>query len=135
MMIAPGAKAADSFPAADAPDLTQVHTAIDAKNYDAALAELKTLVAEHQQPDVYSLMGYVLRKTGDRAQAMTYYRKALDLDPDHKGALEYQGELYVELGQIDKARENLAKLDALCSVGCDEQADLKADIEYATKQK
>ena len=69
-------------------------------------------MVDYQQPDVYSLMGFALRKTGDRAQAMTYYRKALEADPAHKGALEYQGELFVELGQIDKAKENLAKLNS-----------------------
>jgi tetratricopeptide (TPR) repeat protein len=133
--IAPAVKAADSLPSGDAPDLTKVRRAIDAKNYNAALAELKALVVTYQQPDVYSLMGFVLRKTGDRPQAMTYYRKALDIDPRHKGALEYQGELYVELGQIDRAKENLAKLDGLCWFGCEEKDDLKAAIAHATKQK
>ncbi|NJL16993.1 MAG: hypothetical protein HC938_07165 [Nitrospira sp.] len=41
----------------------------------------------------------------------TFYAKALDFDPNHKGALEYQGELFVELGQVDKAKRN-AKLEA-----------------------
>ena len=35
---------------------------------------------------------------------------ALDFDPQHKGALEYLGELYVETGQVDKAKENVAAL-------------------------
>ena len=59
-------------------------------------------------------MGHALWKTGDPAQGMTYYNKALALNPMHKGALEYQGELFVELGQLDKAKENLAKLNHLC---------------------
>jgi tetratricopeptide (TPR) repeat protein len=134
-VIAPVATANMTDPADDAPDLTKVRAAIDAKKYDAALADLKVLVVTYQQPDVYSLMGFALRKTGDRPQAMTYYRKALDLDPEHKGALEYQGELYVELGQIDKAKENLARLDHLCRSGCEEEDDLKADIEHATHSK
>lgn len=66
---------------------------------------------------------------------MIYYRKALDIDPGHKGALEYQGELYVELGQIDKATENLEKLNRICSSGCEEQEDLKAAIDQAQKPK
>ena len=92
------------FQTKDAPDLSAVRVAIKAKNYDAALAQLKVIVVSSPHPDVYSLMGFALRKTGDRAQSMVYYRKALDADPTHKGALEYQGELYVELGQIDLAK-------------------------------
>jgi tetratricopeptide (TPR) repeat protein len=132
--ILPAAHAAD-VQTRDAPDLTAVRAAIKAKNYDAALAQLKVIVATSSHPDVYSLMGFALRKTGDRPQAMAYYRKALDADPTHKGALEYQGELYVELGQIDQAKANLAKLDKLCWFGCEEEEDLKEAIARAPKTK
>jgi tetratricopeptide (TPR) repeat protein len=132
--IAPAANA-DLGSTKDAPDLSAVRAAIKAKNYTTALAQLKTIEVTSQHPDVYTLMGFALRKTGDRAQAMTYYKKALDEDPTHRGALEYQGELYVEIGQIDKAKENLAKLHKLCSpFGCEEQKDLEEDIEHASKQ-
>jgi tetratricopeptide (TPR) repeat protein len=134
-MAATAAYAADSLPSKDAPDLTTVRAAINAKHYDTALVELKRLEVNYKQPDVYSLMGFALRKTGDRPQAMTYYRKALELDPTHKGALEYQGELYIEIGQIDKAKENLKKLDKLCWFGCEEEDDLKEAIETASKAK
>jgi tetratricopeptide (TPR) repeat protein len=132
--VMPAAHAADSPATKDAPDLSKVRAAIKVKKYDVALAELKSMLANpnNQHPDVYSLMGFSLRKTGDRAQAMTYYRKALDADPTHRGALEYQGELYVELGQIDKAKENLAKLNRLCLFGCEEQRDLKEAIAHAS---
>ena len=127
--------AADSIPTKDSPDLSKPRAAIKAKNYDAALADLKVLVVKYPEPDVYSLMGFVLRKTGDRTQSMTYYQKALAADPTHRGALEYQGELFVELGQIDKARENLARLDKVCTFGCEEKDDLKEAIAHAPKPK
>jgi tetratricopeptide (TPR) repeat protein len=129
----PIAYAVDNVTSKDAPDLSSVRAAIKAKNFDAALVELKGMLVMYQHPDVYNLMGFSLRKTGDRAQAMTFYRKALDFDPAHKGALEYQGELYVELGQFDKARENLAALDKLCPSGCEERDDLKEAIAHAPK--
>jgi len=124
----PAAWAVDNVTSKDTPDLTTVRAAIKAKNFDAALAELKSLAAMYQNPDVYNLLGFALRKTGDRQQSMTYYKKALDFDPEHKGALEYQGELYMELGQADKAKENLAKLTRLCPTGCEELDDLKEAI-------
>lgn len=132
---APAVHAADSPSIKEGPDLSGVRAAIKVNNYDAALAQLKPMVVNNPQPDVLSLMGFALRKTGDRSQAMTYYRRALDADPTHKGALEYQGELYVELGQLDKARENLAKLDRLCWFGCEEATDLKQAIAHAPKGK
>jgi tetratricopeptide (TPR) repeat protein len=77
-------------------------------------------------------MGFSLRKTGDYKQAYTFYRKALDFDPDHKGALEYLGELYAETGQLDKAKENVARLRELCPSGCEELADLEKAISTST---
>ena len=76
-------------------------------------------------------MGFSLRKSGDYQQAYTFYRKALEFDPDHKGALEYLGELYVEIGQVEKAKENLAQLKRLCPGGCEELADLEHAITAA----
>lgn len=131
MGFASGARAVDNVTTKDAPELATVRAALKAKNYDAALAELKGMLVMYQHPDVYNLMGFALRKTGDRGQAMTFYRKALDFDPAHKGALEYQGELYVELGQFDKAKENMAKLERLCPAGCEELEDLREAIAHA----
>jgi tetratricopeptide (TPR) repeat protein len=70
-------------------------------------------------------MGFTLRKTGDYTTALTYYRKALDFDANHKGAREYLGELYVETGDLSKAREQLAVLEKLCPQGCEEREDLE----------
>jgi tetratricopeptide (TPR) repeat protein len=126
-----GALAVDTISSSDAPDLTSVRTKIKAKDYQGALAELTPMLETHQHADVYSLMGFSLRKTGDYKQAYTFYRKALDFDAVHKGALEYLGELYVETGQIEKARENLDTLRKLCPAGCEELADLEQAITKA----
>src|SRR5712672_4880704 len=126
------ALAVDNVTSKDAPDLTSVRAKIKAKDFKAALAELTPMLATNQHADVYNLMGFSLRKTGDYKQAFTFYRKALDFDPEHKGALEYLGELYVETGQIDKARENVVLLKRLCPSGCEELADLEAAITHAS---
>jgi tetratricopeptide (TPR) repeat protein len=85
-----------------------------------------------QHADVYNLMGFSLRKTGDYPTALTFYKKALDFDADHKGAHEYLGELYVETGQMPKAKEHLAILEKLCPQGCEEREDLAEAIAAAT---
>ena len=119
------ALAVDTVTSKDAPDLTSVRTKIKAKDYQAALVELRTLADTHQHADVYSLMGFSLRKTGDYPNALTFYKKALDFDANHKGAREYLGELYVETRDLPKAREQLAVLEKLCPQGCEEREDLE----------
>ena len=125
------ALAVDVVTSRDAPDLTSVRAKIKAKDFKAALAELTPMLETHQHANVYNLMGFSLRKTGDYRQAYTFYRKALEFDPEHKGALEYLGELYVETGEIDKARQNVALLQKLCPGGCEELADLEQAIAGA----
>jgi Flp pilus assembly protein TadD len=126
------ALAVDTVSASDAPDLSAIRARIDAKDYGAAIAGLNGLIDQGvSSPDVYNLLGYSLRKSGDRKSALTFYQKALEFDPDHKGALEYLGELYVEMGDLGKARENLARLEKLCPQGCDELSDLKGAIAQA----
>src|SRR5579864_8681263 len=87
LMPAP-AFAVDNMSSTDAPDLTSVRAKIKAKDYAAALAELRDLAEDTQQADVYNLLGFTLRKTGDFKTSLTYYTKALELQPDHKAARE-----------------------------------------------
>jgi tetratricopeptide (TPR) repeat protein len=106
-------------------DLSSVRAKIQVGSYAAALDELRGLAEDTQQADIYNLMGYTLRKTGDYATSLTYYTKALQLQPDYRPAREYLGELYVETGDIGKAREQLAALVKLCPGGCEERQDLE----------
>ncbi len=125
-----------SKPDATAPDLTAVRTKIKAKEFAPAITDLTALVnGGTLHPDVYSLLGFSYRKSGDRTNGALYYRKALDLDPWHKGALEYQGEMFVEMGDLPKAKTNLAKLVQLCPSGCEEREDLEKDIREAEAKK
>ncbi|WP_309665510.1 tetratricopeptide repeat protein [Tabrizicola sp.] len=111
-----------------APDLTSVRAKIAAEDYPAALEELRDLAEDNQQADVYNLMGFALRKTGDFETSLSYYTKALELEPEHKAAHEYLGELYVETNDLAKANEQLEILKSLCPSGCDELEDLQAVI-------
>jgi Flp pilus assembly protein TadD len=122
------AYAVDNMSSTDAPDLTSVRAKIKAKDYAAALAELRDLAEDTQQADVYNLLGFALRKTGDFKTSLTYYTKALELEPEHKAAREYLGELYVETGNMAKAKEQLDVLALLCPGGCEEREDLERAI-------
>lgn len=125
------APAADTVTSTSPPELSPVRAKIKAREFASALTDLKVMADKVQHADVYNLMGFCLRKTGDYTTALTYYKKALDFDPDHKSAHEYLGELYVETGQMAKAREHLAILVRLCPTGCEEREDLEKAIAEA----
>ena len=97
------AYAVDNMSSTDAPDLTSVRAKIKAKDYAGALAQLRELADDVQHADVYNLLGFTLRKTGDFKTSLTYYTKAIEMAPEHKAAREYLGELYVETGNLEKA--------------------------------
>ncbi|MBT9598544.1 MAG: tetratricopeptide repeat protein [Vitreoscilla sp.] len=126
-----GAMAADSSPspAPAADKLTAARSLIQQDKWVAAIDELKR-VDERGSADWNNLMGYSHRKAKvpDYAAAERYYDEALRIDPKHKGALEYSGELYLMLNQLPKAEQRLAALDKLCFLPCQEFTDLKAAI-------
>jgi tetratricopeptide (TPR) repeat protein len=131
LSLTSGAFAVDLVISKDAPDLASARAKIKAKDFKGAIAELEPMLITHQHADLYNLLGFSLRKSGNITLGATFYSKALDFDPDHKGALEYQGEMFVELGQIDKAKANLVKLVKLCPQGCEEREDLEKVIASA----
>lgn len=114
-------------------DLTSVRQKVKAKDWKAAIEELKPIVARVDNADAYNLYAFSLRNTGDYRQAFTYYGKALDFDANHKGAHEYLGELYVMTNNMPKAHEHLAILEKLCPSGCEELDDLRKAIAAGPK--
>jgi len=86
----------------------------------------KAYVKDKKNADILNYLGYTLRKTGDFEKAETYYLKGLELDSGHLGINEYLGELYVQTGRIELAKERLQVLDG-CK--CEEYEELKELIE------
>jgi len=117
-------------PAASADKLGNARTLIAAKQWPAAIDELKR-VNDTASADWNNLMGYTLRKgkTPDLAASEKYYDEALRIDPHHRNTLEYSGELYLMKGDPDKAQARLASLSTECSANCEQYADLKSAIE------
>ena len=105
---------------------------INQGEYKAAFEELSlTSAAFGPHPDVTTYLGYTQRKLGNYDLAKSYYAMALKVDPKHKGANEYLGELYVETGELDKANVQLAKLEEICTFGCIEENELRGWIADA----
>ena len=102
---------------------------INKKQYSDAIIKLNdALETDRKNADIYNYLGFSHRKLGKMEQAAVYYNKALEINPKHKGALEYQGEMYLTLNEINKAEENLKKLDKICFLGCSEFDKLKKSI-------
>lgn len=78
-----------------------------------------------ENPDILNYLGYSHRKTGDFENAEVYYKLGLSINPNHIGINEYLGELYVQTGRIDKAKERLKVLE---NCKCDEFEVLKSVI-------
>ncbi len=110
---------------------------IKAGNYQRAIELLqKTIASDSQNADAWNYLGLSQRKLKRFDQALVAYQKALAIDPEHLGANEYLGELYLQTGDLAKAKERLEKLDDVCFFGCDEYDDLKQAIRaYEASQK
>jgi predicted Zn-dependent protease len=63
-------------------------------------------------------------------KAIRLAAEALELEPNDLDAIEVQGEAMVELGAIPRAKENLAKLQKLCSNNCRQVTELSAAISH-----
>lgn len=75
--------------------------------------------------DVLNYLGFTSRHLGRTDEALAYYREALTLNPGHRGATEYLGELYLQLGRRAEANQMLARLDLLCPYSCAEREELQ----------
>lgn len=139
LLLAAPASAADMNPpedskAATADPLATPRRLIAAKDWPGALTALRAQ-PQAGNADWHNLLGYTLRKhkPPQLAEAEAAYLQALQIDPAHRGANEYLGELHVMKGDLPKARERLAVLDKLCPSGCVEREDLQRAIAAAGK--
>src|SRR5688572_25196528 len=113
------------------PALEQARAAIAKQDWAGAQGVLREAVQRNpQDADYHNLYAYSMRKGANPSMDLVFrhYNEALRLNAKHRGAHEYIGEAYLMSGNVAKAKEHLAQLDKLCSVGCEEFAKLKKEI-------
>ncbi|MEO8603178.1 MAG: tetratricopeptide repeat protein [bacterium] len=71
----------------------------------AEAAYRKTIDLNPKLAEAWNGLGHALKKQRRFEQALSAYDEALRLRPNFPLAMEYLGELYVETGQLSKARE------------------------------
>ena len=107
---------------------------INKEDYTGALTFLEAEIAKNpDNADAWNLTGYASRKMGDYAASEVAYDKALAIDPKHKGALEYKGELYLTLGNLEGAENMFDRLNKVCFLSCKEKKQLAAAIRTYKK--
>ena len=130
-------QAADTVPIKSDPAwLTESRASIKAEKYDQAIKQLQA-ANETSSADWNNLLGYSLRKKQppDLVGAEKYYQAALKIDPHHRGALEYYGKLKLINNDLPGAEALLARLDKVCTFGCEEYSDLKEAIQKYKSRK
>jgi len=117
-------------PAKAADPLARARELITAKQWPAAIAELKRVNATGDA-NWNNLMGYASRKGSppDLASAEKYYGAALAINPKHLGTLEYLGEMRLQQGDLAGAEKELAALKAATFMKSEEYRDLQGAIE------
>jgi Flp pilus assembly protein TadD len=108
--------------------------AIEEKQWAEAIERLgKALVRDPDNPDLENWLGYSHRKLAKYDLAFKHYKRAIELDPRHRGAHEYIGETYLLVGDVAGAEKHLAALREICLLPCEELTDLEAAIKAYKK--
>lgn len=99
--------------------------AVKDNKFNEAIPLLEKVVArDPNHVDAHNYLGFSLRKVGQYDKAAMHYRTALQLKPDHRQAIEYYGELFLQTKDLPRAEEQLATLRRLCPSGCAELTEL-----------
>ena len=113
------------------PVIVDARAAFARGDWTAAQDSLKqALASSPNNADYHNLYAYSVRKgpNPDMELVFTHYNEALRIDPKHRGAHEYIGEAYLQVDNLAKAKEHLARLDKLCLFPCEEYSDLKKAV-------
>ena len=95
--------------------------------YGTALATLQS-APDQGDPRVQTMIGFTLRKLGRVDEAFGYYFKALATRPDATTTRQYLGEAYLQIGDLVRAREQLAEIAKRCGTACEDYTALADEI-------
>jgi predicted Zn-dependent protease len=109
------------------------------QQYALAIPHLEiALKRKPKDADIANYLGFAHRKVGETmsgddqakqfSDSLTFYRYALQIDPNHRGVHEYLGELYLDMHDAAAANQELNTLASLCPTGCDERDTLTQAI-------
>ncbi len=123
--------------AARDPDYAAGKVAMDKKNWAEAVKRFqRAALRDPDSADLHNYLGFSYRHLKQMDLSLKYYKRAIELNPRHRGAHEYIGEAYLMLNDLPSAEGHLAALKQICLLPCEEFADLeKAVKEHREKRK
>ena len=96
--------------------------------YDEAI-DVLNLMQDPNTAEALNYRGYATRHLGKLDEGISYYLRAVALDPNYAQVREYLGEAYVIKGDLASAKAQLAKIKAICgNTECEEYEDLEKAI-------
>ena len=98
--------------------------------YEDAI-EVLTTIANQDDPKVLNYIGYSHRKAGRLETGVSFYQRALALNPNFVLAREYLGEGYVAAGRVDLAMVQLNEIKIRAGIYCAEYQKLQEAITSA----
>lgn len=109
--------------------LQQGRAAQAAGNVDGAQDALESALAvDPRNRDAFIVLAEISRGRGLPGKAIRLYHEALALQANDLAALRGQGEAMVAKGAVEKAKENLAKIQTICKAACNDASMLAAAI-------
>jgi Flp pilus assembly protein TadD len=132
--VVPGGSLADPTDedwtaAARDPDYLAGKQALERKDWLEAVKRFTQAARrDPDNADLQNYLGYAYRNLGQLEPAFQHYRRALELNPRHRGAHEYAGEAHLMTGNLARAEEHLAALRQICLLPCEELLDLERQI-------
>ena len=110
--------------------------ALQAGNTAAALPHLNLALKRFpENADVHNELGFAYRRMKQLDKAFEHYKRALAINPSHRGAHEYIGEAYLMQGDLLSAERHLTALRSICVLPCEELQDLEKAIAEHRIQK
>lgn len=99
-----------------------------AGRYDEAI-DVLTIGADRGDKRILNYLGYSHRKAGRVEVGLTYYRQALEIDPEYTLVREYMGEALLQKGDLEGALHQLSEIRRLCQGrDCGEYQELSGHI-------
>src|SRR5215218_4323865 len=122
--------------AASDADYSAGKQAMEKKNWSEAAKRFEVALKRNpDSADLQNYLGYTHRNLKQYELAFKYYKRAIELEPRHRGAHEYIGEAYLLVNDLPNAEKHLAALRAICLLPCEELDDLEREVAaYRSKR-
>src|SRR5258708_33353994 len=95
---------ADAAKASTPEKTAKSHDKAQKAYHDAVSSFIDAVGADHKMYEAWNYLGFANRHLGNYDDALSSYAKALEINPTYPDAIEYRGEAYLGLNQIEEAK-------------------------------